>query len=213
MTPWDVAALRVFPATTQGRCGPDGVLMWIDAFGVAGAPVLRRPRPGARALVIAVQTRAARSGSYAMARAACTSSPAVSPFRLRITRRVESRIRLSSVVSSAKRSSSTIVRTNVESSTAEVGILVPLQAAPATTAAASTTARARVIIGSNAIWLQQGTSTGPNGPVMRAMSGAGTATVRRQGCAAGLWRPRNRIGGYPMSGQPSREPGALWITC
>ena len=54
---------------------------------------------------------------------------------------------------------------------------------------------------------------GPNGPILRAMSGAGTATVRRQGCAAGLRRPRNRIGGYPMSGQPSREPGALWITC
>jgi hypothetical protein len=150
----------LFAGLRQGRGGFDGVPMCIGAGGLPGVLGLRRPTPGEPALVIAVHTRWARSGSYAMTRAACTSSPAVSPCRLRITRRVESRIRLSNEVSSAKRCSSIIVCTNVESSTAEVGILVLTHPDPATrTAAASTTAKGRAIIGSNAIELQRDAST------------------------------------------------------
>ena len=141
----------------QGVGGLDGVPMWIGGLGVAGL-FSGRNAPGDLALLIAVQTRSARSGSDAMARAACTSSVAVRPFRLRITRRVESRIRLSNVVSSCKRSSSTIVRTKVESFTAEVGMALPVQATRARTVPADTTKR-RVSICCNAIGLHRSPST------------------------------------------------------
>lgn len=136
----------------------------IGALGAAGRLLRRRSMPGARLLVMAVHTRSARSGSDAMDRAACISSAAVSPCRLRITRRVESRIKLSSVLSSAKRSRSTIVCTKVESSTAEVGSLLPLHPNPATSRAASTTAKERAIICCNGIWVGENGEEGSARP-------------------------------------------------
>jgi hypothetical protein len=189
--------------------------MCIGAGGLPGVLGVRRRIPGEPALVIAVHTRWARSGSYAMTRAACTSSPAVSPCRLRITRRVESRIRLSNVVSSAKRCRSIIVCTNVESSTAEVGILVLMHPNPATrTAAASTTAKGRAIIGSNGIELQRDASTAPpTNAAPRRIAGAGTKAVRRQVCAVRLRGPLKQDRGVPYPRTTPRRTARMCITC
>ena len=86
-----------------------------------------------------------------MTRAAWTNSAAVRPWRLRITCRVESRIKLSRLVSFASLFSSTIVRTNVESSTEEVGMRESLHAALASTAATTRTGKWRQVMCSNAI--------------------------------------------------------------
>ena len=64
---------------------------------------------------------------------------------------MESRIRLSRLVSLANFCSSIIVRTNVESSTEEVGIRVSLHAALESTAATIKTGKWRQVMCSNAI--------------------------------------------------------------
>lgn len=196
----------------QGRGGLDGVLMCTGALGVAGG-IARRRSPGARALLIAVHTRSARSGSLAIARAASTSSPAVRPCRLRITRRVESRIRLSNVVSSDKRCRSIIVCTKVESSTAEVGSFVPLQAQAASTVAMSTIPKRRAVIGSYAMPVPQvGEGRSERFPLPE-ISGAGTRTAERQGRAATGPRSLKQDRGVPYLHPTPRRTAAMWITC
>ena len=58
--------------------GLDGVAICCGACGVVARLSGLYP-PGVLALLIAVQTRSARAGSYAIARAACTNSLVVSP--------------------------------------------------------------------------------------------------------------------------------------
>ena len=74
-------------------------------------------------------------------------------------RLVESRMRLSNVVSPCSRCNSIIVLTNVESSTEEVGIFAPGQPMHATIAIDKRTPKRRAIIGCNATELPHYPST------------------------------------------------------
>lgn len=129
-------------------------------------------------------------------------------------RLVESRMRLSNVESYCSRCNSTIVLTNVESSTEEVGIFVPGQPMHATIMIDKRTAKRRAIIGCNATELPHHASTG-----FRCTSVLTTNGCRRHQCsrAPAMRRDqksaRESIGGYPIAGLRARTRDAMWIMC